>query len=161
MLAVVTQFAFTRKLRKATKERIQMFEGVVIRTGNKESHTSRITVRKIASGVGVEKSFLMHSPLIEKIEIVRRAKVRRKFLSSFVSVAVSQLAWRLSNSIALLLMTFMTLRQKRKLNAWRKKLLRLLLQNKLKKMPLRLNLTLRLLKLQLAIKTRNCQLVNH
>ena len=58
-----------------------MFEGVVIRTDNKQSHTSRITVRKIASGVGVEKSFLLHSPLIEKIEIVRRAKVRRKFLS--------------------------------------------------------------------------------
>ncbi|WP_457914809.1 50S ribosomal protein L19 [Candidatus Minimicrobia naudis] len=72
---------FTRKLRKGNKERIQMFEGVVIRTDNKGSHTSRITVRKIASGVGVEKSFLMHSPLIEKIEIVRRSKVRRKLLS--------------------------------------------------------------------------------
>ena len=70
-----------QKIKEGNKERIQMFEGVVIRTGNKESHTSRITVRKIASGVGVEKSFLMHSPLIEKIEIVRRAKVRRKFLS--------------------------------------------------------------------------------
>ena len=70
-----------QKIKEGNKERIQMFEGVVIRTDNKESHTSRITVRKIASGVGVEKSFLMHSPLIEKIEIVRRAKVRRKFLS--------------------------------------------------------------------------------
>ena len=54
---------------------------VVIRTDNKQSHTSRITVRKIASGVGVEKSFLLHSPLVEKVEIVRRAKVRRNFLS--------------------------------------------------------------------------------
>ena len=70
-----------QKIKEGNKERIQMFEGVVICTGNKKSHTSRITVRKIASGVGVEKSFLMHSPLIEKIEIVRRAKVRRKFLS--------------------------------------------------------------------------------
>ena len=70
-----------QKIKEGNKERIQMFEGVVIRTYNKKSHTSRITVRKIASGVGVEKSFLMHSPLIEKIEIVRRAKVRRKFLS--------------------------------------------------------------------------------
>ena len=70
-----------QKIKEGNKERIQMFEGVVIRTDNKESHTSRITVRKIASGVGVEKSFLIHSPLIEKIEIVRRAKVRRKFLS--------------------------------------------------------------------------------
>ena len=70
-----------QKIKEGNKERIQMFEGVVIRTDNKKSHTSRITVRKIASGVGVEKSFLMHSPLIERIEIVRRAKVRRKFLS--------------------------------------------------------------------------------
>ena len=70
-----------QKIKEGNKERIQMFEGVVIRTDNKGSHISRITVRKIASGVGVEKSFLLHSPLIEKIEIVRRAKVRRKFLS--------------------------------------------------------------------------------
>ena len=70
-----------QKIKEGNKERIQMFEGVVICTYNKQSHTSRITVRKIASGVGVEKSFLLHSPLIEKVEIVRRAKVRRKFLS--------------------------------------------------------------------------------
>ena len=70
-----------QKIKEGNKERIQMFEGVVIRTDNKQSHTSRITVRKIESGVGVEKSFLLHSPLIEKVEIIRRAKVRRKFLS--------------------------------------------------------------------------------
>lgn len=70
-----------QKIKEGNKERVQMFEGVVIRTDNKQSHTSRITVRKIASGVGVEKSFLLHSPLIEKVEIVRRAKVRRNFLS--------------------------------------------------------------------------------
>ena len=70
-----------QKIKEGNKERIQMFEGVVIRTDNKGSHISRITVRKIASGIGVEKSFLLHSPLIEKVEIVRRAKVRRKFLS--------------------------------------------------------------------------------
>lgn len=70
-----------QKIKEGNKERVQMFEGVVIRTDNKQSHTSRITVRKIASGVGVEKSFLLHSPLVEKVEIVRRAKVRRNFLS--------------------------------------------------------------------------------
>ena len=70
-----------QKIKEGNKERIQVFEGVVIRTDNKKSHTSRITVRKIASGVGVEKSFLMHSPLVEKVEVVRRAKVRRNFLS--------------------------------------------------------------------------------
>lgn len=70
-----------QKIKEGNKERIQMFEGVVIRTDNKGQHTSRFTVRKVASGVGVEKSFLIHSPLIEKVEIVRRSKVRRNFLS--------------------------------------------------------------------------------
>ncbi len=70
-----------QKIKEGNKERIQIFEGVVIRTDRRASHTSRITVRKIASGVGVEKSFLIHSPLVEKIEIVRRSKVRRNFLS--------------------------------------------------------------------------------
>jgi large subunit ribosomal protein L19 len=70
-----------QKIKEGNKERVQIFEGVVIRTDNKKSHTSRITVRKIASSVGVEKSFLLHSPLVEKVEIVRRAKVRRNYLS--------------------------------------------------------------------------------
>lgn len=71
----------TQKIKEGEKFRLQVFEGVVIRTDRKDSHTARITVRKIASGVGVEKSFLLHSPLVEKVEIVRRAKVRRKYLS--------------------------------------------------------------------------------
>lgn len=71
----------TQKIKEGDKFRLQVFEGVVIRTDRKDSHTARITVRKIASGVGVEKSFLIHNPLVEKIEIVRRAKVRRKNLS--------------------------------------------------------------------------------
>ena len=71
----------TQKIQEGGKFRLQVFEGVVIRTDRKDSHTARITVRKIASGVGVEKSFLVHSPLVEKIEVVKRAKVRRKNLS--------------------------------------------------------------------------------
>lgn len=70
-----------QKIKEGNKERIQIFEGVVLRTDNKKQHTSRITVRKIASGVGVEKSFMLHSPLVEKVEVVRRSKVRRNFLS--------------------------------------------------------------------------------
>lgn len=70
-----------QKIKEGAKERIQIFEGVVLRTDNKKQHTSRITVRKIASGVGVEKSFMLHSPLVEKVEVVRRSKVRRNFLS--------------------------------------------------------------------------------
>ena len=71
----------TQKIKEGDKFRLQVFEGVVVRVERKESHTARIVVRKIASGVGVEKSFLLHSPLVEKVEVVKRAKVRRNNLS--------------------------------------------------------------------------------
>lgn len=71
----------TQKIKEGDKFRLQTFEGVVIRVDRKQSHTERIVVRKVASGVGVEKSYLVHSPLIEKIEITKRAKVRRNNLS--------------------------------------------------------------------------------
>ena len=71
----------TQKIKEGDKFRFQVFEGVVIRVDRTESHTARIVVRKIASGIGVEKSFLLHSPLVEKIEVVKRAKVRRNYLS--------------------------------------------------------------------------------
>jgi len=71
----------TQKIKEGEKFRSQVFEGVVVRIDRKESHTARIVVRKIASGVGVEKSFLLNSPLVEKVEVVRRAKVRRNNLS--------------------------------------------------------------------------------
>lgn len=70
-----------QKIKEGAKERVQMFEGVVIRTDRKESHTSSFTVRRIASGVGVEKTYLIHSPLIVKVEVMKRAKVRRNYLS--------------------------------------------------------------------------------
>lgn len=70
-----------QKIKEGNKERVQIFEGVVIRTDRKQSLTSRITVRKVTSGIGVEKSFLLHSPLVLKVEVVRRAKVRRNYLS--------------------------------------------------------------------------------
>lgn len=70
-----------QKIREGNKERIQIFQGLVIRTDQKGSHTSRITVRRIASGVGVEKSFMLHSPLVVKVEVTKRSKVRRNYLS--------------------------------------------------------------------------------
>jgi large subunit ribosomal protein L19 len=70
-----------QKIREGAKERVQIFQGLVIRTDRKGSHTSRITVRRIASGIGVEKSFLLHSPLVVKVEITKRSKVRRNYLS--------------------------------------------------------------------------------
>lgn len=63
------------------KERVQVFEGLVIRVTRRASLTSSFTVRRIASGVGVEKSFLIHSPSIVKIEVTKRSKVRRNYLS--------------------------------------------------------------------------------
>ncbi|GAC1502666.1 MAG: hypothetical protein NVS1B10_07490 [Candidatus Saccharimonadales bacterium] len=70
-----------QKIREGSKERIQIFQGLVIRTDNKGSQTSRITVRRIASGIGVEKSFLLHSPLVVQVEVTKRSRVRRNYLS--------------------------------------------------------------------------------
>src|ERR1700690_2244910 len=70
-----------QKIHEGAKERVQIFQGLVIRTDNKGSHTSRITVRRVASGVGVEKSFLLHSPLVVKVEVTKRSKVRRNYLT--------------------------------------------------------------------------------
>ena len=70
-----------QKIKEGTKERVQVFQGLVIRTDRKGSHTSRITVRRISSGIGVEKSFLLHSPLVVKVEVTKRSKVRRNFLT--------------------------------------------------------------------------------
>ena len=71
----------TQKIKEGNKFRLQTFEGVVIRVDRKESHTARIVVRKVTSGVGVEKSYLIHSPLVEKIVITKRSKVRRNHLT--------------------------------------------------------------------------------
>lgn len=70
-----------QKIKEGAKERIQVFEGLVIRTDRKGSHTSSITVRRIASGIGVEKTYLMHSPLVVRVEVTKRSKVRRNYLS--------------------------------------------------------------------------------
>src|ERR1700712_3366599 len=70
-----------QKIREGAKERIQIFEGLVIRTDRKGSLSSSITVRRISSGVGVEKSYLLHSPLVMKVEVTKRSKVRRNYLT--------------------------------------------------------------------------------
>ncbi|MBW1980348.1 MAG: 50S ribosomal protein L19 [Deltaproteobacteria bacterium] len=67
------------KIREGDKERIQVFQGVVIRK-RKGTINATITVRKVSYGVGVERIFPLHSPQLEKIEVVSRGRVRRSRL---------------------------------------------------------------------------------
>ena len=64
------------KIKEGNRDRIQIFEGFVLKRQN-GGIGETFTVRRIASGVGVEKTFPIHSPLVEKIEVVKRGKVRR------------------------------------------------------------------------------------
>lgn len=68
------------KIKEGQRERIQVFEGFVLKRQNGGINET-FTVRRIASGVGVEKTFPLHSPLIEKIELVKRGDVRRAKLN--------------------------------------------------------------------------------
>lgn len=63
------------------KERIQVFEGTIIAAKHGQEPGATITVRKIASGVGVEKIFPIHSPVIDKIEVIKQYDVRRAKLN--------------------------------------------------------------------------------
>ena len=65
-----------QRIKEGNRERIQVFEGIVIKKQNGGLNET-FTVRRVAYGVGVEKTFLMHSPLVEKVEVVRVGKVRR------------------------------------------------------------------------------------
>ena len=68
------------KIKEGTRERIQIFEGFILKKQN-GGLGQTFTVRRIASGVGVEKTFPMHSPRIDKIEVVRHGDVRRAKLN--------------------------------------------------------------------------------
>lgn len=65
-----------QRIKEGNRERIQVFEGIIIKKQG-GGVNSTFTVRKIAYGVGVEKTFLVHSPMVEKVEVVRVGKARR------------------------------------------------------------------------------------
>src|SRR5437773_11973100 len=64
------------KVREGEKERIQPFEGIVIRI-NRGGNRATFTVRKVSYGIGVERIFPLHSPRLEKIQVLTRGKIRR------------------------------------------------------------------------------------
>lgn len=68
------------KIKEGNRERIQIFEGIVLKRQGGSSRET-FTVRKISNGVGVEKTWPLHSPNVEKIEVVRRGRVRRAKLN--------------------------------------------------------------------------------
>lgn len=68
------------KIKEGNRERIQVYEGTVLKIQGGGNRTT-FTVRKVSNGVGVEKTWPMHSPNVEKVEVVRRGKVRRAKLN--------------------------------------------------------------------------------
>ena len=68
------------KIKEGNRERVQVFEGTVLKIQG-GSNRETLTVRKISNGVGVEKTWPMHSPNVEKVEVVRTGKVRRAKLN--------------------------------------------------------------------------------
>ncbi|MCS5639277.1 MAG: 50S ribosomal protein L19 [Candidatus Marinimicrobia bacterium] len=84
--------AINVRVREGNKERIQLFEGVVINKRGGSGLDASFTVRKVSSGFGVERIFPLHSPMIASIKVKRRGKVRRAKLNYLKKVSGSKAA---------------------------------------------------------------------
>src|SRR3989344_2292205 len=91
------------KIKEGGKERIQVFSGVIISRKHGSEPGASFTVRKVTQGVGIEKIFPLHSPLIEKIEISKRGRVRRAklyYLSNVSSITARKKLKQFTEAIA-------------------------------------------------------------
>lgn len=77
MMVKVHQRIIDVNSRGEEKQRIQIFEGIILAVKHGSEPGATVTVRKVSNGVGVEKIFPLHSPVVEKIELVREMKVRQ------------------------------------------------------------------------------------
>jgi len=91
----------TQKIQEKGKTRLQVFEGLVIATKHGAEAGGTFTVRKVASGVGVEKIFPLYSPMIDQIEIVKRTKVRRSKLYYIREKASKEIRRAMRNAFAM------------------------------------------------------------
>ena len=91
----------SQKIQEKGKTRLQAFEGLVLARKHGAEAGATFTVRRVASGVGVEKTFLLYSPMIDKIEVVKRSKVRRAKLYHIRDKAAKEIRRQMRNTRAL------------------------------------------------------------
>lgn len=90
-----------QKIKEGEKTRLQMFDGLVLARKHGKEAGATFTVRKVTSGVGVEKIFPLYSPMIDKIEIIKRSKVRRAKLYHVREKAAKEIKKEMRNIRAL------------------------------------------------------------
>lgn len=87
-----------QKIQEKGKTRLQAFEGLVLARKHGAEAGATFTVRRVASGVGVEKTFLLFSPMIDKIEVIKRSKVRRAKLYHIRDKAAKEIRRQMRNT---------------------------------------------------------------
>lgn len=91
------QIKVHQRIKEGNKTRVQSFEGVVIAKKHGKEAGATITVRKIVKGVGVEKTYPLYSPTIEKIEVIKKSKVRRAKLYYLRKKSAKEIRRKLKN----------------------------------------------------------------